>query len=457
MNLRKLNGLADAEIDDESGEVNFFKLKFPDYKSLQKNLDEWCMLNYVQLCKRNCPKIKLKLDNSNAYDVEHRVYESLYLTCIHYGEPRVSKTFNSAHPRPNQTYNACGCKCFFHYKWYDGSFYLYNYKKEHRNHPETKEHWESHPNQRKFTEKERADIEKLFNLNVTSQNINRTEVRDTISARRNPNFPQGKDVETLRNNHRINTLKTKVSQVAGNIFPDSILTQYNSSSSNNISSQMVDSVKSRKQNINQKYNSLKLVFDQISALLCLSGQKEFDDNLAFFEKYLEVLRLNHGIIGQQSNSSPPDPALRPTTSNSPINSSTAALNFSEEFTDNSIKEEIDDHNERQQTTNEYNQHQDYLNQGNHGNDGQVNDGLMIFNNFCDATSFELFTNTGSAYNIDSLKSKSADINNPNDKINLNKTDIAGRNGTDFNKNKKQKLDQKSSFSLVSEDSSNSIK
>ena len=151
MSLSTLSGTVDPEILDASGQVDFFKLKFRDHKSLKEKLDNYCILNYVQLSKRNCPKIKLKPDQSNAQEVEHRVYESLYLICTHYGQPRISNTADTPNPRPNQAYNACGCKCFFHYKWFQGSFYLFNYKKEHCNHPETKEHWESHPNQRTLT------------------------------------------------------------------------------------------------------------------------------------------------------------------------------------------------------------------------------------------------------------------------------------------------------------------
>ena len=118
------------------------------------------MLNFVQLSKRNRPKIKLNRDLSNTYDAEHRVYESLYLICTHYGQPRI-RTNENQNPRPNQVYNACGCKCYFHYKWRNGSFYLFSYNKEHLNHPVTKEHWQEHPNQRRVTDIEREEIEKL--------------------------------------------------------------------------------------------------------------------------------------------------------------------------------------------------------------------------------------------------------------------------------------------------------
>ena len=235
MSLSTLSGLVDPEILNSSGEVDFFKLKFRDYKSLKDKLDNYCILNYVQLIKRNCPKVKLKPDKSNAHEVEHRVYESLYMTCIHYGQPRISNTNDTANQRPNQVYNACGCKCFFHYKWHEGSFYLFNYKKEHCNHPETKEHWESHPNQRRVSEEERVEIEKLFRLNVPFRNI-RSETKDTTNKhisdhdlrniaskqrqRDRPKVNPEDDVETealkklletLRDKDTKNTIKTKVS------------------------------------------------------------------------------------------------------------------------------------------------------------------------------------------------------------------------------------------------------
>ena len=37
---------------------------------------------YCSLIKRNCQKFKLKPDKSNAHEVEHRVHQSLYLTCL---------------------------------------------------------------------------------------------------------------------------------------------------------------------------------------------------------------------------------------------------------------------------------------------------------------------------------------------------------------------------------------
>ena len=109
----------------------------------------------------------------------------------------------------------------------------------------TKEHWQEHPNQRRVTDIEREEIEKLFRLNVPFRNI-RSEVTDST----------------------------------GKVLTDNDL--------RNIALQQ----KQRNQNLkiltsNEKYNALKVVFDQISNLLCLSGQKEFNDNLAFFEKHLE--------------------------------------------------------------------------------------------------------------------------------------------------------------------------
>jgi hypothetical protein len=69
MSLSTLSGTVDPEILDASGQVDFFKLKFRDYKSLKEKLDNYYILNYVQLSKRNCPKIKLKPDQSNAHEV----------------------------------------------------------------------------------------------------------------------------------------------------------------------------------------------------------------------------------------------------------------------------------------------------------------------------------------------------------------------------------------------------
>jgi hypothetical protein len=46
---------------------------------------------------------------------------------------------------------------------------------------------------------------------------------------------------------------------------------------------------------NQKFNKLKPLLDEISKLLCLSGQNEFDENFSFFNKHLETLRLNKRV------------------------------------------------------------------------------------------------------------------------------------------------------------------
>ena len=133
---------------------NFFEHKFNDYASLETSLHAWQTTNFVQLVKRNCPKVKLNADKSNSRELSNRVYESLYYQCIHYGEPRANcHTVDNS--RPNQSLNAVGCKCFFHYKWSDGKFYLFNYNKNHLNHPETKAHWETHPNQRKVKDADR--------------------------------------------------------------------------------------------------------------------------------------------------------------------------------------------------------------------------------------------------------------------------------------------------------------
>jgi hypothetical protein len=233
MSLSSQSGSAESQNDisrssDRTEETNFFKLKFPDYASLQKALDEWCRINYVQLVKRTCPKLK---EDEDGY--ESRVYERLYYTCIHFGKPRISKTEN-ANSRTQQVYNACGCECFFHFKRNNGKFYLFNHKRDHCNHPVTKEHWESHPQQRRVDTTERVAIEHLFRLKVPFRNI-RNEVKDTTGKNlsdhdlRNiankqkkadqPKVNPGEDletealkilIETVRESDTKNTIKTKV-------------------------------------------------------------------------------------------------------------------------------------------------------------------------------------------------------------------------------------------------------
>jgi hypothetical protein len=46
---------------------------------------------------------------------------------------------------------------------------------------------------------------------------------------------------------------------------------------------------------NQNFNKLKPLLDEISKLLCLSGQNEFDENFSFFQNHLETLRLNKRV------------------------------------------------------------------------------------------------------------------------------------------------------------------
>ena len=67
--------------------------------------------------------------------------------------------------------NAVGCKCFFHYKWSDAKVYLFNYNKNHLNHPETKAYWETHPNQRKVKDADQIAAEKMFQLKVPFRNL----------------------------------------------------------------------------------------------------------------------------------------------------------------------------------------------------------------------------------------------------------------------------------------------
>jgi hypothetical protein len=71
-------------------DINFFEHKFNDYASLETSLHAWQTTNFVQLVKRNCPKVKLNADKSNSRELSYRVYESLYYQCIHYGEPRAN-------------------------------------------------------------------------------------------------------------------------------------------------------------------------------------------------------------------------------------------------------------------------------------------------------------------------------------------------------------------------------
>jgi hypothetical protein len=188
----QLSSIADDGEKIGQKEFDFFKQKFSDYYSLQKALDDWSAINYVQLVKRSCAKLKPHEDGA-----ENRVYERLYYTCIHYGQPRVSKTENPQ--RPQQRYNACGCECFFHYKWLNGQFFLFNFNKYHRNHPETKEHWQSHPQQRRVDSTEPTVIEDMFSLKIpfryikakvidlTGKNLSDNNLRNIEMKRREKN------------------------------------------------------------------------------------------------------------------------------------------------------------------------------------------------------------------------------------------------------------------------------
>jgi hypothetical protein len=93
-----------------------------------------------------------------------------------------------------------------------------------------------------------------------------------------------------------------VSKVSDREYSESISTQLQESTETNIWNQMGESIHSTNhtskliiQTQSEKYNSLKVIFDQISALLCLSGQKEFNRNLAILEKYLVALQLNKSL------------------------------------------------------------------------------------------------------------------------------------------------------------------
>ena len=61
MSLSTLSGLVDPEILNSSGEVDFFKLKFRDYKSLKDKLDSYCILKLRMLMLENRQRNAIKV------------------------------------------------------------------------------------------------------------------------------------------------------------------------------------------------------------------------------------------------------------------------------------------------------------------------------------------------------------------------------------------------------------
>jgi hypothetical protein len=52
-------------------------------------------------------------------------------------------------------------------------FELFSSHKKHANHPETQQHWESHPNQRKLSIEKREKLAAMFKLEAPFRNITR--------------------------------------------------------------------------------------------------------------------------------------------------------------------------------------------------------------------------------------------------------------------------------------------
>ena len=158
--------------DLEANDIDFFKKKFADFETLDRQLKTWQTLNYVQLKQRTSKPAKLNEEFSNAEQVKSQKYESIRYECIHYGMPRPHK-YQTTGSRPNTVSNAVDCKCFYHYKWNVDHFELFNSHKKHANHPETQQHWESHPNQRKLSVEEREKLAAMFKLEAPFRNITR--------------------------------------------------------------------------------------------------------------------------------------------------------------------------------------------------------------------------------------------------------------------------------------------
>ena len=102
--------------DLEANDIDFFKKKFADLDTIDRQLKTWQALNYVQLKQRTSNPAIFNESFSNADQVKSQKYESIRYECIHYGMPRPHK-YQTTGSRPNTVSNAVDCKCFYHYKW----------------------------------------------------------------------------------------------------------------------------------------------------------------------------------------------------------------------------------------------------------------------------------------------------------------------------------------------------
>lgn len=85
--------------------------------------------------------------------------------------------------------------------------------------------------------------------------------------------------------------KSLLSKVSNEDYSESIETQsHNSNESNKFTIQTQTA----------RHNELKLVFDQITNLLCLIGQEEFNHNLTFYKQHLVALQVNNKIQALES-------------------------------------------------------------------------------------------------------------------------------------------------------------
>ena len=123
-----------------NNESDFFKRKFADFKTLERQLKDWQTINFVQLKICSSKPAKLNEEFSNGEEVALQKYELIRYECVHYGKPRAHK-YVVDNSRPNTVSHAVGCECFLTYKWQEDHFELFKSCKKHLNHPETKEHW----------------------------------------------------------------------------------------------------------------------------------------------------------------------------------------------------------------------------------------------------------------------------------------------------------------------------
>jgi len=77
--------------DLEANDIDFFKKKFADLDTLDRQLKTWQALNYVQLKQRTSNPAKFNEEFSNADQVKSQKYESIRYECIHYDMPRPHK------------------------------------------------------------------------------------------------------------------------------------------------------------------------------------------------------------------------------------------------------------------------------------------------------------------------------------------------------------------------------